>query len=129
MNSKQKVHIVGSGLAGSEAAFFLASRGVQVVIHEMRPKKMTEAHQTDQCAELVCSNSLKSKSPVSGPGMLKAEMDHYWIVLFLDTARKFEVPAGEALAVDRDLFFSKDHRDASESSKYRIHSRRNQASL
>ena len=98
-----KVHIVGSGLAGSEAAFYLAERGISVVLHEMRPTKMTQAHQTDQCAELVCSNSLKSKSPISGPGMLKAEMNHIGS-LILQAAELASVPAGEALAVDRDVF-------------------------
>jgi methylenetetrahydrofolate--tRNA-(uracil-5-)-methyltransferase len=97
------VHIVGCGLAGSEAAYFLAERGVSVVVHEMRPQKLTPAHHTGQCAELVCSNSLKSKSPVSAPGMMKAEMRMIGS-LVLDAATLAEVPAGEALAVDRDLF-------------------------
>lgn len=101
----QKVHIIGAGLAGSEAAYFLAERGVSVVIHEMRALKMTEAHHTDQCAELVCSNSLKSKSPVSAPGMMKAEMKMIGS-LILDSAEAAEVPAGESLAVDRDQFSS-----------------------
>jgi methylenetetrahydrofolate--tRNA-(uracil-5-)-methyltransferase len=99
----QVVHIVGSGLAGSEAAHLLAERGHKVVIHEMRPGKMTEAHKTDGCAELVCSNSLKSKSPQSAPGMLKAEMNHVGS-LILRSAAISAVPGGEALAVDRDIF-------------------------
>jgi methylenetetrahydrofolate--tRNA-(uracil-5-)-methyltransferase len=99
----QKVHIIGAGLAGSEAAYFLAERGVSVVIHEMRPLKTTPAHHTGQCAELVCSNSLKSKSPISAPGMMKAEMRMLGSMIL--TAAEFaEVPAGEALAVDRDKF-------------------------
>lgn len=98
-----KVHVIGSGLAGSEAAFYLAEHGISVILHEMRPLKMTAAHQTDQCAELVCSNSLKSKSPISGPGMLKAEMNHVGS-LILQAAELSSVPAGEALAVDRDVF-------------------------
>ncbi len=98
-----KVHIIGAGLAGSEAAYFLAQKGIKVVIHEMRPTKLTEAHKTGMCAELVCSNSLKSKSPVSAPGMMKAEMKMVGS-LILDAAEQFSVPAGEALAVDRDLF-------------------------
>jgi methylenetetrahydrofolate--tRNA-(uracil-5-)-methyltransferase len=102
-NSPQVVHIVGSGLAGSEAAHFLAERGHTVVIHEMRPGKMTEAHKTDGCAELVCSNSLKSKSPQSAPGMMKAEMTRVGS-LVLRTAADCAVPGGEALAVDRDRF-------------------------
>lgn len=98
-----KVHIIGAGLAGSEAAYFLAQKGIKVAIHEMRPTKLTEAHKTGMCAELVCSNSLKSKSPVSAPGMMKAEMKMIGS-LILDTAEKYSVPAGDALAVDRDLF-------------------------
>lgn len=101
-NSK-KVHVIGAGLAGSEAAYLLAQKGVRVVLHEMRPVKLTEAHKTGMCAELVCSNSLKSKSPVSAPGMMKAEMKMVGS-LILDAAEQFSVPAGEALAVDRDLF-------------------------
>jgi methylenetetrahydrofolate--tRNA-(uracil-5-)-methyltransferase len=99
----QRVHIIGAGLAGSEAAWFLAERGVRVVLHEMRPLQTTPAHKTGQCAELVCSNSLKSKSPVSAPGMMKAEMKMVGS-LILDAAALAEVPAGEALAVDRDVF-------------------------
>ena len=99
----QKVHIIGAGLAGSEAAYFLAERGVSVMIHEMRPLKKTAAHHTGDCAELVCSNSLKSKSPVSAPGMMKAEM-RMMNSLILEAAQACEVIAGEALAVDRNLF-------------------------
>ena len=97
------VHIVGSGLAGSEAAYFLAERGIPVILHEMRPLVNTEAHKTDRCAELVCSNSFKSKSPQSAPGMLKAEMTRMGS-LILRSAAGATVPGGEALAVDRDLF-------------------------
>jgi methylenetetrahydrofolate--tRNA-(uracil-5-)-methyltransferase len=99
----QTVHIIGAGLAGSEAAWFLAERGVNVVLHEMRPTVSTPAHKTGQCAELVCSNSLKSKSPVSAPGIMKTEMRLIGS-LILSAAEAAEVPAGEALAVDRDLF-------------------------
>ncbi len=99
----QTVHIIGAGLAGSEAAWFLAERGIPVVLHEMRPETTTPAHKTGQCAELVCSNSLKSKNPVSAPGMLKAEMRLVGS-LILSSATEAEVPAGEALAVDRDVF-------------------------
>lgn len=100
---KPRVHIVGAGLAGSEAAFFLAERKIPVTLHEMRPAKQTEAHHSDQFAELVCSNSFKSQLPHSAPGMLKAELKVMGS-LVLSTAEKFQVPAGEALAVDRDLF-------------------------
>ncbi len=97
------VHIVGAGLAGSEAAYFLAERGVPVLLHEMRPARMTEAHKTDRCAELVCSNSFKSKITHSAPGMLKSEMREL-NSLVLSTAEKTAVPGGDALAVDRDIF-------------------------
>ena len=99
----QKVHIIGAGLAGSEAAYFLAERGVKVFLHEMRPVQTTPAHHTDQCAELVCSNSLKSKNPVSAPGIMKAEMRMLGSFI-LKSAELHEVVAGEALAVDRDQF-------------------------
>lgn len=97
------VHIVGSGLAGSEAAFYLARHGFGVLLHEMRPAVMTEAHQTAQCAELVCSNSFKSKDPLSAPGMLKAEMIQMGS-LILRSAEAASVPAGQALGVDREIF-------------------------
>ncbi|MBS1959460.1 MAG: methylenetetrahydrofolate--tRNA-(uracil(54)-C(5))-methyltransferase (FADH(2)-oxidizing) TrmFO [Bdellovibrionales bacterium] len=102
-NKTETVHIIGCGLAGSEAAYFLAERGVKVVVHEMRPIKQTPAHHTGDCAELVCSNSLKSKDPVSAPGMMKAEMRMVGS-LILSSADTAEVPAGGALAVDRDVF-------------------------
>jgi methylenetetrahydrofolate--tRNA-(uracil-5-)-methyltransferase len=103
--SKPHIHIIGSGLAGSEAAYFLAQRGLKVTIHEMRPIKQTPAHHTGQCAELVCSNSLKSKNPASAPGMMKAEMRMVGS-LILDAAEETQVPAGESLSVDRDKFAS-----------------------
>lgn len=101
--SNLRVHIVGGGLAGSEAAYFLAENGISVILHEMRPVTSTPAHQSDQYAELVCSNSFKSKSPVSAPGMLKAEMAQMGS-LILRCAGHASVPGGEALAVDRRLF-------------------------
>src|SRR5690349_6177393 len=100
------IHVVGAGLAGSEAAFYLAENGFSVVLHEMRPKIMTPAHETDQCAELVCSNSFKSKAPHSAPGMLKAELTHLGS-LILRIAAQSSVPGGEALAVDRQIFAQK----------------------
>lgn len=100
---KNVIHVVGSGLAGSEAAFWLAEQGFSVIIHEMRPNKMTEAHHTGKSAELVCSNSLKSKSPSSAPGMLKAEMNQMGS-LVLRAAAESAVPGGEALTVDREIF-------------------------
>lgn len=98
-----KVQVIGAGLAGCEAAFWLAKRGIQVDLYEMRPKKMTEAHKTEGLAELVCSNSFKSLSPVSAPGMLKREMEMLGS-LAITSAKKAAVGAGEALAVDRDIF-------------------------
>lgn len=100
---QNRVHIIGGGLAGSEAAHFLAERNVQVSLHEMRPERMTPAHHSGNCAELVCSNSFKSQASHSAPGMLKAEMAELGS-LILRTAREASVPAGEALAVDRDVF-------------------------
>ena len=101
--SSPQVHVVGGGLAGSEASYFLAERGYAVILYEMRPKINTEAHQTGQFAELVCSNSLKSTDPQSAPGMMKAEMNLLGS-LILRSAAQATVPAGEALGVDRDRF-------------------------
>lgn len=105
--TKTKIHIVGSGLAGSEAAWFLANHaeraGLEIHLYEMRPIQMTEAHKTDRCAELVCSNSFKTTNPLSAPGMMKAEMLAMGS-LALQGAEVAKVPAGEALAVDRDIF-------------------------
>src|SRR5690606_22395909 len=67
------IHVIGAGLAGSECALQLANLGYSVVLHEMRPERQTEAHRTDRCAELVCSNSFGSLSPLSAPGQLKWE--------------------------------------------------------
>ncbi|MFN7685169.1 MAG: methylenetetrahydrofolate--tRNA-(uracil(54)-C(5))-methyltransferase (FADH(2)-oxidizing) TrmFO [Oligoflexia bacterium] len=100
------VHVVGAGLAGSEAAYFLAERGIEVELHEMRPAMLTPAHKTGACAELVCSNSFKSTDPVSAPGMLKAEMTAMGS-LILKCALESTVPAGGALGVDRDVFSGK----------------------
>ncbi len=97
------VHVVGAGLAGSEAAWLLARRGHRVLLHEMRPGKMTPAHKTAGCAELVCSNSFKSKAASSAPGMLKAEMAELGSIA-LEIAGRCSVPGGEALAVDREAF-------------------------
>lgn len=98
-----KVLVIGAGLAGCEAAYRLASRGIAVDLHEMRPHKQTEAHKTGDLAELVCSNSFKSLSPVTAHGLLKKEMELLGS-LAIRSARKAAVGAGEALAVDRDLF-------------------------
>ncbi len=97
------IHVVGGGLAGSEAAFQLAERGHRVVLHEMRPVRATEAHKTDRLAELVCSNTFKSTEVTNAHGLLKAEM-RVLGSLILDAADVARVAAGSALAVDRDLF-------------------------
>jgi methylenetetrahydrofolate--tRNA-(uracil-5-)-methyltransferase len=98
------VHIIGAGLAGSEAAWQVASAGVGVVLHEMRPHRMTEAHRTDGLAELVCSNSFRSDDAVNNAvGLLHAEMRKLGS-LIMRAADANQVPAGGALAVDRDGF-------------------------
>ena len=97
------ITVVGGGFAGVEAAWAAASRGVPVRLYEMRPVRNTPAHTTEHLAELVCSNSLKSKSPTSPAGQLKAEMQALGSVV-LATAYEHEVPAGQALGVDRDAF-------------------------
>jgi methylenetetrahydrofolate--tRNA-(uracil-5-)-methyltransferase len=97
------IHIVGGGLAGSEAAWQLAERGHSVVLHEMRPVQTTEAHKTDKLAELVCSNTFKSTEVTNAHGLLKAEMRLLGSII-LQAADAARVPAGTALAVDRDIF-------------------------
>ncbi len=97
------VHIIGGGLAGSEAAWQLGSRGIPVVLHEMRPVRQTAAHQTDWLAELVCSNTLGSKMPHTAPGIFKGELAVLGS-LIVAAGELAHVPAGGALAVDRDLF-------------------------
>ncbi len=98
-----EVEVIGGGLAGCEASWQLASRGVHVVLKEMRPREMTPAHRSGNLAELVCSNSLKSETFESAQGLLKAELDEL-DSLILKIARKNRIPAGTALAVDRDHF-------------------------
>jgi methylenetetrahydrofolate--tRNA-(uracil-5-)-methyltransferase len=97
------VKIIGAGLAGCEAAWQCARRGVQVTLYEMRPVRSTPAHQTANFAELVCSNSLKSESVHTAPWLLKQEMRRAGSLL-LSCADAAAVPAGHALAVDRDVF-------------------------
>jgi methylenetetrahydrofolate--tRNA-(uracil-5-)-methyltransferase len=97
------VHVVGGGLAGSECAWQLARRGVPVVLHEMRPAQPTPAHKTGDLAELVCSNSLRSDDPLHAAGLLKREMEAF-DSLIIAAARAAAVPAGSALAVDRERF-------------------------
>lgn len=101
----QHITIIGAGLAGSEAAWQLAERGVRVDLHEMRPTKTTPAHHTDQFAELVCSNSLRGAGLENAVGLLKEEMRRVGS-LIMNAADHNTVPAGGALAVDRELFSS-----------------------
>ncbi len=101
--SMKKVRIIGAGLAGSEAAWQCARQGAEVELVEMRPVRMTPAHQTGEFAELVCSNSLKSDSEHTAPWLLKEEMRRAGSLL-LEIARGAAVPAGHALAVDRAEF-------------------------
>jgi len=95
--------IIGAGLAGSEAAWQAAEAGVSVVLYEMRPQRPTPAHKTGNCAELVCSNSLGGNQDTSAPFLLKQELRNL-DSLVIRSADKNSVPAGKALAVDRDLF-------------------------
>ncbi|HYL60102.1 MAG TPA: methylenetetrahydrofolate--tRNA-(uracil(54)-C(5))-methyltransferase (FADH(2)-oxidizing) TrmFO [Candidatus Acidoferrales bacterium] len=101
--AESQVTVVGAGLAGSEAAYQLARRGVRVRLLEMRPLKMTEAHRTDGFAELVCSNSLRNDSMDTAVGVLKEEMRRLGSIV-IASADRARVPAGSALAVDRDDF-------------------------
>ncbi len=98
-----RIRIIGAGLAGSEAAWQCARRGVPVELCEMRPVRQTPAHQTEQFAELVCSNSLKSDSENTAPWLLKEEMRRAGSLL-MEIAAQTAVPAGHALAVDRERF-------------------------
>ena len=107
MNRKQaEVLVVGGGLAGSEAAYYLASRGVKTTLMEMKPKRFTPAHESEKFAELVCSNSLKSNDAYANAcGLLKEEMRILGSML-MEAAEFAKVPAGAALAVDREKFSS-----------------------
>ena len=99
----ETIRIVGGGLAGCEAAFFLAEKGHQVELLEMRPGRQTPAHQTGDLGELVCTNSFKSEDPRNAHGQLKREMAALKSLL-LKVAAESRVAAGSALAVDRALF-------------------------
>jgi len=100
---RKEVTVIGAGLAGSEASYQLAKRGFKVKLYEMRPKKLTPAHKTGLFAELVCSNSLRSNSLENAVGLLKEEM-RMLDSLIIRCADKAQVPAGGALAVDRNIF-------------------------
>jgi methylenetetrahydrofolate--tRNA-(uracil-5-)-methyltransferase len=97
------LHVIGGGLAGSEAAWQIASRGLDVTLHEMRPARLTAVHRTDKLAELVCSNSLRSDKLDNAVGLLKGEMRALGS-LTMRAADRTRVPAGAALAVDRERF-------------------------
>ncbi len=101
--SQQRVTVIGAGLAGSEAAWQIAEQGVPVTLYEMRPVRQTPAHHTPQFAELVCSNSLRAAGLANAVGVLKEEMRKLSSVI-ISSADKHAVPAGGALAVDRDGF-------------------------
>lgn len=111
-----KVKITGAGLAGCEAALQLAKRGIEVDLYEMRPNKTTGAHTTEKPAEFVCSNSLGSIDPTNASGLLKKEMTILGSFL-LQTAYEVKVPAGNALAIDRDMFSQKVEKLLKESEK------------
>ncbi|CAM3630458.1 FADH(2)-oxidizing methylenetetrahydrofolate--tRNA-(uracil(54)-C(5))-methyltransferase TrmFO [Paenibacillus lactis] len=103
MTDTQRVTVIGAGLAGSEAAWQIASRGIPVTLYEMRPVVKTPAHHTDKFAELVCSNSLRANTLTNAVGVLKEEM-RMLNSLVIGSADRNAVPAGGALAVDRDGF-------------------------
>src|ERR1044072_1409273 len=101
--STRPIVVIGGGLAGTEAAYQIASRGFPVQLYEMRPQRQTPAHHTDLLGELVCSNSLKADTLVSGHGLLRVELRPLGS-LVLRAADASRVPARGALAVDRDQF-------------------------
>src|SRR2546430_6665154 len=98
---REVVFVIGGGMAGSEAAWQAATRGARVTLYEMRPKEPTQAHKTGLLAELVCSNSLGSGDMLNAPGILKEEMRRL-NSLVIRVADEVRVPAGTALAADRD---------------------------
>src|SRR5215468_4350540 len=114
------VNIIGAGLAGTECAYQLTKRGIAVNLYEMRPVRSTPAHQTADFAELVCSNSLKSESENTAPWLLKQEMRRADSLL-LRCADESAVPAGHALAVDREMFAKKVTEAISREPLIRIH--------
>ncbi len=104
MATSEPIHIIGAGLAGSEAAWAAAQAGVPVVLHEMRPHRMTDAHKTGKCAELVCSNSFRSDdAETNAVGLLHEELRRAGS-LIMAAGDAHKLPAGGALAVDRDAF-------------------------
>ena len=118
-SDKRAITVVGGGLAGCEAAWRLAESGYDVLLYEMRPRVLTPAHRTDRLAELVCSNSFKSEERVNAHGLLKAELREMGSLL-LRIADEARVPAGAALAVDRDIFSARVTRAVESHPKVRI---------
>lgn len=106
MTSAKNITVIGAGLAGCEAAFQAAQRGCKVTLYDMKPGKLSPAHESENFGELVCSNSLRSDAPDSAVGLLKHEMRQLDSLL-MRVADETAVPAGKALAVDRDLFAAK----------------------
>ncbi len=102
---KERIIVIGGGLAGVESAWRLANEGHKVILYEMRPQKQTPAHKTDKLAELVCSNTLGGMELTTGAGLLKAEMS-LLNSLVIEAAKEARVPAGGALGVDREIFAS-----------------------
>ena len=103
MKSDPSVTVIGAGLAGSEAAYICARAGVRVKLYEMKPVKFSPAHHSENFAELVCSNSLRAAARENAIGLLKEELRHLGS-LIMESADKSRIPAGGALAVDRDEF-------------------------
>jgi len=99
----EEVIVLGAGLAGSEAAWQLAKRGVRVILYEIRPQKLTPAHKTGFFAELVCSNSLRSKDLTNAVGLLKEELRRLGSII-MESANLNQIPGGKALVVDREKF-------------------------
>ncbi|MBR6614099.1 MAG: methylenetetrahydrofolate--tRNA-(uracil(54)-C(5))-methyltransferase (FADH(2)-oxidizing) TrmFO, partial [Clostridia bacterium] len=100
---EKKVNVIGAGLAGTECAYILSKYGIKVRLYEMKPNKKSPAHVSDKFGELVCSNSLKSELLTNACGLLKEEMRRLGS-LFVEAAYSSKVPAGNALAVDREKF-------------------------
>ncbi|MCX7958470.1 MAG: methylenetetrahydrofolate--tRNA-(uracil(54)-C(5))-methyltransferase (FADH(2)-oxidizing) TrmFO, partial [Deltaproteobacteria bacterium] len=103
MNYKGHIAVVGGGLAGTECAYFLSKSGILTDLYEMKPLRFSEAHRSEKLAELVCSNSLKSKNPYNPQGLLKEEMKRFGS-LIIEAAENTSVPAGDSLSVDREMF-------------------------
>lgn len=120
VQQNQPIHVVGGGLAGTECALQLASHGYQVQLYEMRGQKMTPAHKTTNFAEIVCSNSFGSMAPDSAPGQLKWEAEKLGSFI-LKAAKLAQVPAGQALGIDREIFSTTLTKWVKENSNITVH--------